>query len=73
MPAHFDLLIRNGACVLPWGVDKGKSQQRMLRLLQCCRQHTIGVGGLCQRHELLMKGLQWITLVGEVQGLKHRA
>jgi dihydroorotase len=21
MPAHFDLLIRNGACVLPWGVE----------------------------------------------------
>ena len=21
MPAHFDLLIRNGTCVLPWGVE----------------------------------------------------
>ena len=21
MPAHFDLLIRNGTCVLPWGIE----------------------------------------------------
>ncbi len=22
MPAHFDLLIRDGDCVLPWGVER---------------------------------------------------
>ncbi len=42
MPAHYDLLIRDGTCVLPWGLeatDVGVRQGRISRARRAYRCH----------------------------------